>query len=205
MTTLLAETAVIPILLTTYGAVFAAEILGDKLLYTAGVLSARYRTAPVLLGMYAAFMLKMGAAVAFGRVLSHLPPAAVAALTGATFIGVASALWFKPAEAEEKKGDGRASKAAMVTFAAILFSEWGDVGQITAAAMAARFGAPLIVWTGAVAAMATKGALIASAGAGARQWMAANIPPHVARYVGVGLLLLLGILSVVETLTEGHA
>jgi Ca2+/H+ antiporter, TMEM165/GDT1 family len=198
-------TSLIPILFTTYGAVFVAEIVGDKLLYTTGVLSARYRTAPVLFGMILAFMLKMAAAVAVGKAISKLPPLFVAALTSASFIGVAIALWFKPIETSDKKRGTAASKAAMVSFAAIFFSEWGDVGQITAAAMAARFGAPIIVWIGAVAAMATKGTLAASVGAGIRQWIAANVPPRVVRYAGVSLLLLLGVLSVVETLTEGHA
>jgi putative Ca2+/H+ antiporter (TMEM165/GDT1 family) len=93
----------------------------------------------------------------------------------------------------------------MVSFAAIFFSEWGDVGQITAATMAARFGAPLLVWAGAVAAMATKGMLAASLGAGVRQWIATRVPPKVVRYAGVSALLVLGVLSVLETLTEGHA
>jgi putative Ca2+/H+ antiporter (TMEM165/GDT1 family) len=92
----------------------------------------------------------------------------------------------------------------MVSFAAIFFSEWGDVGQITAATMAARFGAPLLVWLGAVSAMATKGALAASIGAGIRQWIQEHLSPKTIRYAAVGLLLLLGILSVVETLTEVH-
>ena len=198
-------TPLIPILFTTYGAVFVAEIVGDKLLYTTGVLSVRYRTAPVLMGMAVAFMLKMAVAVAVGKAISKLPPLFVATLTGASFIGVAIALWFKPIETPDKKRDIAASKAAMVSFAAIFFSEWGDVGQVTAAAMAARFGAPIVVWIGAVAAMVTKGTLAASVGAGVRQWIAANIPRRVVRYAGVSLLLLLGVLSVVETLTEGHA
>jgi len=79
------------------------------------------------------------------------------------------------------------------------------VGQITAAAMAARFGAPLLVWCGAVGAMVTKGALAASLGAGIRQWIANRVSPRTVRFVGVGMLLILGIASVVETLTEGHA
>jgi Ca2+/H+ antiporter, TMEM165/GDT1 family len=195
-----------PILFASYGAVFVAEIVGDKLLYTTGVLSARYKTRPVLIGMLIAFMLKMGVAVAVGKAISELPPLFVAALTSASFIGVAIALWFKPVERpDRKREETAASKAAMVSFAAIFFSEWGDVGQITAATMAARFGAPVIVWVGAVAAMATKGALAASVGAGVRQWITTNVSPRVVRYAGVGLLLLLGVLSVVETLTEGHA
>ncbi len=193
------------ILIATYGAVFVAEIVGDKLLYTTGVLSTRYRTAPVLIGMMLAFMAKMAVAVAVGKAISELPPVFVAVLTSLSFIGVAITLWRKPDEPREKKREHSNSKAAMVSFAAIFFSEWGDVGQITAAAMAARFGAPLLVWCGAVGAMVTKGALAASLGAGIRQWIANRVSPRTVRFVGVGMLLILGIASVVETLTEGHA
>ena len=195
----------IPLFLATYGAVFVAEIVGDKLLYTTGVLATRYRTAPIVCGMAVAFMVKMGVAVMVGKAISQLPPLLVAGITALSFIGVAIALWRKPVESPESQKDHRASKAAMVSFAAIFFSEWGDVGQITAATMAARFGFPPIVWIGAVSAMVTKGALAASIGAGVRQWIVERIPPRVVRYVGVTALLVLGVLSVVETLTEGHA
>ena len=193
----------ISILVAAYGTVLVAEISGDKLLYTTGVLSTRYRAAPVLSGVAAAFMLKMGVAVTAGKALSHLPPLLVATLTSASFIGVAVALWLKPSEPSVEGGDVALSRAAFVSFAAIFFSEWGDVGQITAAAMAARFGAPFWVWVGAVGAMATKGVLVASVGVGVRHWIAANIPPRVFRYAGVCVLLLLGVISVVETLTNG--
>ena len=39
------------IFLTTYGGVFIAEIVGDKLLYTSGVLATRYSWSSVLTGM----------------------------------------------------------------------------------------------------------------------------------------------------------
>ncbi len=195
----------IPILLATYGAVFVAEIVGDKLLYTTGVLATRYRTVPIMLGMMVAFMAKMAVAVAVGSAIGKLPPLLVAALTAASFIGVAITLWRKPVERSQSEIDRRYARAAMVSFAAIFFSEWGDVGQITAAAMAARFGAPVVVWFGAVAAMVTKGVLAASIGAGVRQWIVSRIPPKAVRYVGVSALLVLGLLSVLETLTEGHA
>jgi putative Ca2+/H+ antiporter (TMEM165/GDT1 family) len=129
-----------------------------------------------------------------------LPPVLVAILTSASFIGVAITLWRKPVERTSPEKDERAHRAAMVSFAAIFFSEWGDVGQITAATMAARFGSPWLVWVGAVAAMATKGALAASIGAGVRQWIVSRIPPKVVRYAGVAALLILGIASVLETL-----
>jgi putative Ca2+/H+ antiporter (TMEM165/GDT1 family) len=193
------------ILLATYGAVFVAEIVGDKLLYTTGVLATRYRTLPVMIGMLIAFMAKMAVAVAVGSAISKLPPLLVAALTSVSFIGLAITLWRKPVERLPIEKDARTSKGALVSFAAIFLSEWGDVGQITAATMAARFGSPMLVWAGAVAAMVTKGALAASVGAGVRQWIVARIPPKVVRYAGVIALLVLGVLSVLETMTEGHA
>jgi len=196
-----------PILFATYVAVFVAEIVGDKLLYTTGVLATRYRTTPILFGMAVAFMAKMAVAVLLGKAIStFLPRPVVAALTAINFCAIAYVLWRKPdmREVKEKK-EYPASRAALVSFAAIFFSEWGDVGQITAANMAAQYGGwPWSVWLGAVGAMVTKGALAASIGAGVRQWIQAHFSPRTIRYAAVGLLLLLGMLSVVETLTETH-
>jgi putative Ca2+/H+ antiporter (TMEM165/GDT1 family) len=189
----------LPILFATYGAVFVAEIVGDKLLYTTGVLATRYRTVPIMFGMAVAFMAKMGVAVLVGKAISTLPPLLVAAITTVNFFAIAFALWRKPERKEEKK-EYPASRAVMVSFAAIFFSEWGDVGQITAATMAARFGAPLLVWIGAVCAMVTKGALAASIGHGVRGWIQQHLSPKTVKYAAVGLLLFLGLLSVVETL-----
>ena len=191
----------LPILFATYGAVFAAEIVGDKLLYTTGVLATRYRTVPVMIGMMVAFMAKMAVAVLVGKWVSTLPPLLVAAVTTLNFFAIAITLWRKPDKREIKK-DYPDSRAAMVSFAAIFFSEWGDIGQITAATMSARFNAPLLVWIGAVSAMVTKGALAASIGGALRQWIQDHLSPKMIRYGAVGLLLILGILSAVETLTE---
>jgi len=192
---------VIVIFFATFGAVFIAEIVGDKLLYTTGVLAARYRTAPIMIGMAAAFMAKMGVAVLVGAAISRLPRLLVAAITAVSFIGVAITLWRKDDRYRQERDQHKAHKAAMVSFAAIFFSEWGDVGQITAATLAAKYHAPLIVWLGAVAAMVTKGAMAAFLGAGIRRWIHDRVSPVVVRYVGVSLLLVLGALSVIEILT----
>jgi hypothetical protein len=53
--------------------------------------------------------------------------------------------------------------------------------------------------------MVTKGILAASVGAGLRGWIQEHVPPKIIRYAGVTALVVLGILSVAETLTEGHA
>ena len=149
---------VILILFTAFGAVFVAEIVGDKLLYTTGVLAARYRTAPIMLGVTIAFMAKMGVAVLVGDAVAKLPRPLVATITAISFLGVAVALWRKSDRPRESKDKHRASKAAAVSFAAIFLSEWGDVGQITAATLTAKYHRPFVVWLGAVGAMVTKGA-----------------------------------------------
>src|SRR5712691_1290274 len=111
----------LPILFATYGAVLVAEIVGDKLLYTTGVLAARYRTLPIMLGMAIAFMAKMGVAVLAGKAISTLPPLLVAAITTVNFFAIAYALWRKPDRSEERK-EYPDSRAMMVSFAAIFFS-----------------------------------------------------------------------------------
>lgn len=195
------------VIFATYGAVFVAEIVGDKLLYTTGVLATRYRPRPIMVGVTLAFMAKMAVAVLIGEAISRLPPLLVATLTSLSFIGVAIALWRKPLTRrdEEPRQDTSAGKAGAVSFATVFFSEWGDVGQITAATMVLKLGHPLLVWIGAVGAMVTKGILAAVLGAGARRWIEAHLSPKVIRYAGVGAMLLLGLLSVIETLSEGHA
>jgi putative Ca2+/H+ antiporter (TMEM165/GDT1 family) len=191
----------LPIFFATYGAVFIAEIVGDKLLYTTGVLATRYRTLPILFGMICAFMAKMAVAVMVGEAISKLPRLFVAALTTVNFFAIAFVLWRKPDKKESSTKQYPTHRAFLMSFAAIFFSEWGDVGQITAATMAARFpSAHWLVWTGAVSAMATKGALAASIGAGVRGWIQRTFQPKTIRYAAVGLLLLLGLLSVIETL-----
>jgi putative Ca2+/H+ antiporter (TMEM165/GDT1 family) len=75
--------------------------VGDKLLVTAGVLATRYRMPLLLCGIGAAFVIKMGAAVLAGGLISALPPAALAAVNALTFIGLSAAIWWKTPEADE--------------------------------------------------------------------------------------------------------
>lgn len=202
------------LVLTTYGAVFVAEIVGDKLLYTTGVLATRYRSASVVLGMAFAFMCKMAVAVAIGAAITELPRWLVAIVTGASFVGVAITVWRKPDVRLPKAKDSRVLTGATVAFLAIFLSEWGDVGQITAAGMAAKFvwsaresattaalwQAAILVWIGAVAAMVTKGALAGLLGASVQRWIAHRVDAKVVRYVATVALIILGVLSVLETL-----
>jgi putative Ca2+/H+ antiporter (TMEM165/GDT1 family) len=131
---------VLLIFFTTYGAVFLAEIVGDKLLYTSGVLATRYRWAAVITGMAFAFMAKMSVAVGVGAAIGTLLPVwLVALLTAFSFVGVAIAMWRKPDVRTPKEKDTRILKGAAVAFATIFFSEWGDKGMVTAGVWAAAW------------------------------------------------------------------
>lgn len=197
--------------LTTYIAVFVAEIVGDKLLYTSGVLATRFRWAAVISGMSLAFMAKMAVAVAVGATIGKLlPPWLVAALTAVSFIGVAIAMWRQPDVRTPKEKDSRIFHGALVAFTTIFLSEWGDKGMTTAGVWAAanvsvapgrgltHRTAALIVWLAAVGAMVTKGGLAVTLGSSIRGWIASHVSPRRVRHFAVLALVLLGILSVLE-------
>jgi len=199
--------------LATYAAVFVAEIVGDKLLYTSGVLATRFRWGAVISGMSVAFMAKMAVAVAVGAAIGKLlPPWLVAVLTAVSFIGVAIAMWRKPDVRTPTEKDTRMLRGAAIAFATIFFSEWGDKGMTTAGVWAAayvssaasrgmgRTSVALIVWVAAFLAMVTKGGLAVTLGASVRSWIANHIQPRYVRYGAVAALILLGTLSVLEVM-----
>ena len=190
------------VLLTTFVAVFAAEIVGDKLIYTAGVLATRYRPAPMMWGIAAAFAAKMGVAVLVGQAIGKLPAAVLATVTGASFSWVAWRLWKTPDTTIGPARDRRTSEAAAISFAAVFLTEWGDVGQVTAATMAAQFHRPGAVWAGAVLAMMAKAALAALLSGEIMRRVRHRISPTAIRYAGVGLMIVTGVWSVIETVTR---
>jgi putative Ca2+/H+ antiporter (TMEM165/GDT1 family) len=201
------------VLFATYAAVFVAEIVGDKLLYTSGVLATRFRWGAVVFGMSLAFMGKMAVAVIVGAAIGRLvPPWVVALLTGISFVGVAIAMWRVPDVRTPKEKDERILRGAIIAFATIFFSEWGDKGMITAGVWSAAFVSAassrhlsqstviLLCWTAAVAAMVTKGSLAITLGASVRKWIAAHVSPHKVKQLAVVAIVVLGILSVLEVL-----
>jgi putative Ca2+/H+ antiporter (TMEM165/GDT1 family) len=196
-----------------YAAVFIAEIVGDKLLYTSGILATRFRWGPVISGMSLAFMAKMAVAVALGAAIGELlQPWLVAVLTAVSFIGVAITVWRQPDVRVATQRDAHPLKGAAVTFSTILLAEWGDKGMMTAGVFAAAAvsqapklgagptGMAWVVWLAAVLAMVTKGGLAVTLGARARRWIAAHVSPRNVRYGAVAALVVLGVLCVLEVM-----
>lgn len=184
----------ISVLFATYALVFGAELVGDKTLYTIGTLATRYRLLPIFCGSTLAFMLKMLAAVLLGRAVATLPSALVTTLSAGTFFTMALVIWFRKPESENPEIDPSRSalRVGAASFAGIFFSEWGDVGQLAAATLAARYGMPRVVWLGAVLAMMTKGMLAMTLGAS----LQGRVPRNVLRYATFGLCMAMGVMSV---------
>lgn len=183
-----------------YGAVFAAELVGDKLLYTTGTLAARYRAPSILAGVTAAIAVKTGAAVLIGAAIAAIPRLIVAGLTTISFVSVAVAMLRKPCEPIRRHDRRDHTSGTIMSFALVLGSEWGDLGQITTATMAAQLASPVAVWLGAVCAMSTKGLLAAWLGTRVRVWLRERLAPKTLRYGSVILLLCVGGFSVAESL-----
>lgn len=183
------------LLLVTYATVIISELVGDKSIYTISSLAMRFRPLYVFSGLAAAFMLKMLAAVLLGQAVGSLPASLVGGVSAVTFLVTALVIWFKKRDAAAVRGerDLYFKRAALITFAAVFFSEWGDVGQITAATLTARYQMPLIVWIGASTALLTKGLLAVTLGRGLRKY----VPGHVLRPVSASLCLLMGVVSAV--------
>jgi len=176
-----------------YGTVLFAEMLGDKSLYTISSLTARFRLGHVFAGITIAFAGKMLVAVLIGQTIAMLPLKLVATTSALTFFLTALVIWFKKSEARETEREARPywTRATILSFAAVFFTEWGDVGQITAATLVARYDAPFVIWLGATVALVTKGLLAITLGVGLRK----RIPPHWLRYGAVAMCLTLGILA----------
>jgi len=181
-------------LFASYAAVLLAEVLGDRSLYTVSALATRFRALPVLCGLAVAFLGKMGAAVLLGGLLARLPAALVAGMSAGTFLLTGLVLWLRqPGESPSVASSlGGGPRALLTSFSAVFFTEWADVGQITAAALAARYRLPLVVWLGASAALMTKGALALLLGVGLRHRVSSRALRIAGLTLGLAMALLAG-------------
>ena len=175
-----------------YITVLFAELLGDKSIYTISSLCTRFRAAHVFAGISVAFGAKMAVAVLAGRAVARFPAGIIAAVSSAMFLTTAILLLRR----KDHESDANAPppgwrRATVVSFGAVFFTEWADVGQLTAAAITARFGHPLLIWSGVTAAMMTKGIAAIALGSALRRWFSEKS----LRYVAFSLCLLMAILA----------
>lgn len=165
----MAELAVIGI---AFAVTFLAE-LPDKSMFASLVLATRYRPSAVWTGVAAAFAVHMAIAVAAGQLLTLLPHRVVDGVVAGLFVAGAVYLCvtsFRPAHlegADAARQGGRPLsflRVAATSFTVIFLAEWGDITQLTAANLAARYN-PVLVFVGATLGLWAVAAIAVSVGA----------------------------------------
>jgi putative Ca2+/H+ antiporter (TMEM165/GDT1 family) len=187
-----------------FGLTFLGE-LPDKSLFASLVLGTRYRPAHVWAGAAAAFAVQMAIAVTAGRLLSLLPHHLVDGIVAVLFLAGSAYLWrssfrLQPPEGADaaRQGSPPASflRIAGTSFGVVFLAEWGDITQLTAANLAARYN-PVAVFAGGVLGLWLVAALAINLGAKSL----ALIPMAWVRRITATILLGLGIYTAVIALT----
>jgi putative Ca2+/H+ antiporter (TMEM165/GDT1 family) len=144
---------------TSFALIAAAEI-GDKSQLVCMTLASRHRAMPIMLGAIAAFAFLNTLAVVFGAAIaSWLPEYIVATIVAFLFaaFGIHSLHVGEDDDEEEikeKSGHG----IFFTTFLLITVAEFGDKTQLAVVALSST-AAPIAVWFGSTAALASTSAL----------------------------------------------
>jgi putative Ca2+/H+ antiporter (TMEM165/GDT1 family) len=152
---------------SVFGLTFLAE-LPDKTACATCLLAARRHPVAVFLGAAGAFVVQSAVAVSCGSLLTLLPAHAVSIGSGLFFLAAAVWMWVRREHDEElgaAGGDQAGFGSAVWTaFVVIFIAEWGDLTQLTTAALAARYGRPMLVFFAATSALWAVSALAAFIG-----------------------------------------
>lgn len=170
--------------LVVYSAVLLAELVGDKTIYTVTSLAMRVRAGVVLAVMAAAYSIKMAVAVLVGNVVQSRAAGFVSA---GAFVISAVLLGFEREEAQPK---------VLASFLSLFLTEWGDPGQLVAAASAAKFQMPAVVWIAGTMAMLTKGSLALLLGWKLRD----RLPRQWIRRVAAVCLCVLAVITLIDAM-----
>jgi putative Ca2+/H+ antiporter (TMEM165/GDT1 family) len=154
------------VLATAFSLLFVAE-MGDKTQLITLALAHRYRAAPVLAGVFLAFLVLNLLAVWVGAALYRfVPEPVVLGAAGLLFLFFAWRSW---REAEDPEDDGTAERsggrgALWAAFSLIFLAELGDKTQLVLVALSASTGAPWSAFAGGTLALWGVSALAVLAG-----------------------------------------
>jgi putative Ca2+/H+ antiporter (TMEM165/GDT1 family) len=155
-----------------FAVTFLAE-LPDKSMFASLVLGTRHRATWVWAGAAAAFTVHMAIAVTAGQLLALLPHQVVDAVVAVLFVTGAAYLWVTSSRPHEHEGVDAARQGGRVpsfwrvagtSFGVVFLAEWGDITQLTAANLAAKYD-PLSVFVGATLGLWTVAAIAVTVGA----------------------------------------
>ena len=179
-------------LLISTGVVALAEI-GDKTQLLAFILAARFKKpVPIIAGILCATLVNHGLAGALGAwITSVVSPEAMRWVLGLSFIAMAAWTLIPDKIEEEETQVAKHLGVFGATLITFFLAEMGDKTQIATVALAAHYGAPLLVVMGT-----TLGMLLADVPAvfvGNR--FAAKIPMKLVHSIAAGIFALMGVLT----------
>lgn len=173
-------------LLSTYGLIALAE-MGDKTQLIAIALAARHSKVHVFAGLVTAFILLTALAVGVGEVaLRFISPNIIGIVAGLLFIifGIVTIMMDDDDDSEIKNSGARS--AFVTAFGMIALAEIGDKTEIAVIALSAQYHAPIMVFVGAVLALASVSALGVVIGS-----RLSNVVPMDKLRVGSGILFII--------------
>jgi putative Ca2+/H+ antiporter (TMEM165/GDT1 family) len=185
-------------LTTSYVLIIAAE-MGDKSQLVCMTLASRHKATPVVLGAVAAFALLNTLAVVFGVAIANWLPEYVVAGTVSvlfTVFGIHSLRVQEP-DGDEEVQEKSNHSVFFTTFLLITVAEFGDKTQLAVVALSST-SAPLAVWIGSTAALATTSALGVLAGRTILQ----KIPLTLLHKISGSIFLVLAVITAYRAYTS---
>ncbi|WP_308257381.1 TMEM165/GDT1 family protein [Pseudonocardia lacus] len=182
----------------TFGIVALAELADTSGLVTL-VLASRYPARLVLVGVFAAFLVQVVAAVAAGSLVALLPERPVAAVLAVVFLVSAVLLLREDDDDDDVAATAPATspwRVVALCFGVTLLSELGDPTQIIVATLAARYEDPAAVGVAALLALWAVSALAVFGGNRLRR----VVPQRWVLRVAAGLLVVMAVVSAVEAI-----
>lgn len=179
-------------LVISTGVVALAEI-GDKTQLLAFILAARFkRPLPIIMGIICATLINHGLAGALGAwITSVVSPEVLRWVLGLSFIGMAVWTLIPDKIDEDETHIAKRLGVFGATFVTFFLAEMGDKTQIATIALAANYGAPLLVVAGT-----TLGMLIADVPAVfVGQKFAAKIPMKLVHSIAAAIFAIMGLLT----------
>lgn len=177
------------------GVVALAEI-GDKTQLLAFILAARFKKPlPIIVGILCATVINHGLAGALGAwITSVVTPDVMRWVLGLSFIGMAVWTMIPDKIEEEETQIARHLGVFGATFITFFLAEMGDKTQIATIALAAHYGAPLMVVIGT-----TLGMLVADVPAVfVGNKFAEKIPMKLVHSIAAGIFAVMGLLTLLQ-------
>lgn len=189
-----------------FGFIFVAE-LPDKTAIASLVLATRFKPLVVFIGAAAAFVIQSLVAILVGGLFTLLPEPIVHRIAGALFLVFAFFMWRDAGKNEDAEEEETIEKeiagkkqtfwaGTWTTFLVVFLAEWGDLTQLSTAALEAKYRDPITVFVGATLALWAVSAIAIIIGRRVRTIFNPQLTKRIAAVIFalLGVALIIGIL-----------